>query len=232
MLPGPITPFEYGQFISFFWIFILLITVLMLFLCYIYIVMRRSLERENESLTFSYQAIIGIETERHRISRELHDLVLPLIRDGEVSDLIRGICMELTPPDFSRLSIKEALADLCLKFIQRSGINCSYSIEEDLNFTSLSAENQLHLYRMVQESLNNIQKHSQAKEAVLVARHYIRGSRESILVCVSDDGIGLSGIPEERSEKLGMRSLRQRSVIMGAQSWVHSLILSTKVGTD
>jgi len=209
-----VTPFEYGYFISFFWIFILLITVLMLFLCYLYLTMRRSLERESESLAFSHMAIEGLETERRRVSRELHDTVLPLIRDGELSDLIRGICMELTPPDFSRLSLKEALADLCLKFMQRSGINCSYSIEEELNFAGLNTENQLHLYRMVQESLTNIEKHSQAKEAVLVARYYTRGSQENILVCVSDDGVGIG---DEGAENLGLRSLRQRAAIMGAQ---------------
>ncbi|MCL2006537.1 MAG: histidine kinase [Treponema sp.] len=216
------TPFEYEQFIILIWLFIILITVLMLFLCYLYLSMRRSLQRENDSLSFSHLAIEGIEIERRRVSRELHDVVLPLLKETEVSDLIRGICMELTPPDFSRLSLKESLADLCQKFTKRSNINFSYKIDDDSSFTGLGSENQLHLYRMVQESLTNIEKHSKAGEAVLVVRRHVRDSTGFILVCVSDDGIGLTrpgdiDAPAERKETFGMRSLKQRAAIIGAE---------------
>jgi signal transduction histidine kinase len=126
-------------------------------------------------------------------------------------------------PDFSRLSLKDALFDLCDKFIERSGIECTVSIDNELDFTPLSAENQLHLYRIVQEAFANIEKHSKTVKAVLVARRNLHDSRKSILICVCDDGIGLQGNLGLQSKPgqlvstgLGMRSMRQRASILGA----------------
>ena len=150
-------PVGHEIYIQLTWLFTVVITVLMLLICYLYLSMRKALERESFSLTFSNLMIEGIETERRRISRELHDIVLPQIRDRVVADQIRTICMDLMPPDFSKLSLKDSLADVCQQFITRSGIDCACFIEEELNFTPLSRENQLHLYRMVQEAFTNIE---------------------------------------------------------------------------
>ena len=154
----------------------------MVLLCYLYLAMRRARERETKSRNFSLLAIEGLETERRRISREFHDMVLPLVHDTALSNMIRSICTELASPDFSRLSFKDSLSDLCANFIGRTGIECACSIEEGLDFSPISPENQLHLYRIIQESLTNIEKHSGARKVALVARRYTRGSAESILI--------------------------------------------------
>ncbi|MCL2129357.1 MAG: histidine kinase [Treponema sp.] len=208
------------------WLFVLLITILLFILCFVYLAMRRALEREQMGLAFSHLATLGLETERRRISRELHDTVLPLVKDPAVSDLIRAICMDLAPPDFTRLALKDSLSDLCDKFSKRSGIECAFSMEDTLDFSPLGDENQLHLYRMVQEALTNIEKHSRAQRASLVARSFSRGSGKSILICVSDDGAGIqnaSGFFNGRAKNafpvdgFGIRSMRQRAVILGAR---------------
>jgi len=194
------------------WLFVIIITILMLLLCYLFLAMRRSIERESKSLAFSHLVIKGMETERQRISRELHDNILPQVRGLGVGDQIRSICMELKPPDFSRLSLKDSLADLCDKFSQKTGIECIYSIEQELSFAAVSKENQLHLYRIVQEVFSNIEKHSKANKAALVARH----TSDGILLCVSDDGVGITA-KENSPECLGLESIRQRAVIIGAK---------------
>jgi signal transduction histidine kinase len=201
------------------WLFVLIITALFFALCYLFLSMRRAEEREHSSLVFSNMMIEGMEDERRRVSRELHDTVLPLVRDPALSDTIRSICIELMPPDFARLSMKDSLAELCAKFTQRTGIQCACSIEEALSFAAISPENQLHLYRMVQESLTNIEKHSKAGRAALVARRSMHGSSNAkaaghILICVSDEGAGL---PAQFVPGLGMRSMRQRAAIVGAK---------------
>jgi len=190
------------------WLFVFVISFLLLLLCYLYFTKQRAQKNEHLSLAFSHKAIEGMEMERHRISRELHDNILPQVHDMPVSDHIRAICTELMPPDFSRLSLNDLFADICNKFAKRTGIECSYFIENDLLFTPLSPENQLHLYRMVQESFTNIEKHSKAHKALLVARR----NNEYILICISDDGCGLV----KKEEGLGMKSIRQRAVIIGA----------------
>jgi signal transduction histidine kinase len=221
---------EIGIYIRMVWLFVIVITFLILLICYLHLSMRRSLEREALSLEFSYQAIEGMETERRRISLELHDTVLPQVQGQAVSDTIRTICLELMPPDFSRLSLKDCLADLCRKFTIKTGRMCVCSIDEKLKLSAVSADNQLNLYRIVQELLTNIKKHSKAKQAAVVVRPLIRGTTENILVCVSDDGIGIpEGILEGNGTAdgaangtangigLGLKGIRQRAAMLKAQ---------------
>jgi signal transduction histidine kinase len=197
------------------WLFVLVITGLMFILSYLFLSMRRAMERERMSLDFSLLAIEGLENERRRVARELHDSVLPLVReDPAVSGLIRSICADLMPPDFTRVSLKDSLADLCVQFTRRANIECNYFMEEEVDFSFLSAENRLHLYRIVQESLTNIEKHSRSNTASLVVRRNTREPVNSLLICVSDDGEGLAG---GKGEGLGMKSIRQRAVILGAE---------------
>ena len=195
------------------WVFVIFNNILTLILCYLYLSMRKAREREQLSREFSNLVIEGLETERKRISRELHDTILPRVQEKTLSDQIRAICIDLMPPDFSCLSLKDALTQLCVQFSRRTGIECVCSIEDTLDFSPLSAENQLHLFRMVQESFNNIEKHSKTKNASLIARKNQNGN---ILLCISDEGTGFKkdiGF----SEGLGMRSIRQRAAVIGAK---------------
>ena len=194
------------------WLFAIIITVLTLCLCYLYFAMRRSMQREQLSRAFSRETIEGLEIERRRISRELHDSVLPLVKGQPAEDLIRTICLELMPPDFIRLTFKDALAGLCDKFRLSCGIECACFIDEDLNFKFLDAEKQLHLYRIVQEALNNIEKHSGAAQIAVTAR---RNNRGNLLMCIADDGKGITDVTDAHG--LGMNNMRQRAAILGAQ---------------
>jgi len=196
------------------WLFVIIITLLLLFLCYLYFAKRKAQQKESQSTAFSQLVIEGMETERRRISRELHDIVLPEVHGLPVSNQIRTICMDLMPPDFSRLSLKDLLADICNKYSKRTGLECVYFIENELSFTAMSTENQLHLFRIVQESFTNIEKHSKAQKVSLTARYNTDAKTpDSILICISDDGTGLVS----QGEGLGMKSIRQRAEIIGAK---------------
>jgi len=194
------------------WLFVIFNTVLMLLLCYLYLSIQKTREQEKISREFSFMMIEGLETERRRISRELHDTILPKVKDIDISDHIRSICVNLMPPDFSCLSLKDALALFCDKFSKQTGINCAFSAEENIDFSLISAEDQLHLFRMVQESFNNIEKHSKSNSASLVIRQNPGGV---LLICISDEGTGIK--TRGFTEGLGIRSIRQRAQIINAK---------------
>ena len=203
------------------WLFTVFITILMLLLCYLYMSVRKAKEQEQLSREFSNLMIEGLETERSRISRELHDAVLPLVREGRgsnethVSDLIRSICINLMPPDFTQLSLRDSIALLCVQFSRKSNIEYVCSIDENLDFSQINAETKLHLYRMIQEAFNNIYKHSKTKKAALTVRRDMRSPSENILICVCDEGVGIPNL-NAGNEGLGIKSIRQRAAIIGA----------------
>jgi signal transduction histidine kinase len=192
----------------------------MVFLGYIYLSMGKARERESQSMAFSSLALEAQETERRRIAAELHDTVLPELRDTPAAAQIREICGRLMPPDLGRISLKDSLFSLCDAFVKRTGIECIVEIEESLDFGGLRDEHPLHLYRIAQEALNNIAKHSHAKQAVLVARRGAAeplgflGKGQPLLFSISDDGLGLQD--GQRGNGFGMRTMRQRAAILGA----------------
>jgi signal transduction histidine kinase len=246
MPPGTaVLPEELDVYFRLIWLFVLILSIFILLLWYFYTAARKAGEREQESRDFSRLIITGLETERRRIFGELHDTVLPELRlfagpGGEAAEgatvirqqelasrRIREICLELMPPDFTRLSLKDSLTGLCLQFARRTGIECLPSIDKDADFSRLDPGAQLHLYRMAQEALTNIEKHSGAGRVVLVARRQAappvpggppEDASPGILVCISDDGAGLGpeGPPKE-SASLGMRIMRERAAAIGAR---------------
>ncbi|WP_081503643.1 sensor histidine kinase [Treponema primitia] len=250
-------PSEFDSYFRLLWLLVFFISLLMVFLGYIYLAMRKARERESQSAAFSSLALEAQETERRRIAAELHDTVLPDLRDTPAAARIREICSRLIPPDLGRFSLKDSLISLCDTFVKRTGIECIVEIEESLDFSGLNGEHRLHLYRIAQEALNNIAKHSQAKQAVLVARQGARepvgvfGKGRPLLFSISDDGKGLQSRPglrnlqrssprnlqrssprnlqrssprsrsgqqtEGAGDGFGMRTMRQRAAILGAQ---------------
>ena len=254
-----VTLFEYEQLISFIWIFVLLITALMLFLCYIYLAMRRSLERENENLAFSHAFLLAQEKERERISRELHDTIAQDLRylslgmekisktenpnereklcveaAASQSGLIRRvqeICDYLIPPDFHFLDLGDAIRRLCLDFGKRSGIDCRAEITKGNHLHLLNREQQLQVFRIVQEALTNIEKHAEAAEAIVI----MRNGAEGIYIGISDDGKGFNFTKEKHGTyrwacqlsasepgRLGIWSMSKRAEILGGSLAIKS----------
>jgi two-component system NarL family sensor kinase len=209
---------EPERYIYLIYLFAFVVTILMLFLCYLIIGKRRAMEQESQSREYSHLAIEALEAERRRVSRELHDDILPQIQDSALADKIRSICHELMPPDFTRLSLKDSLADLTLQFTEKTSIKCVVFIEETLDCTHVSVDNQLQIFRIAQEAFTNIAKHSGTDKAVFTVRQ--AGPLENILICISDEGRGLQcnpGITEESGKGIGMKSMRQRADMIGAK---------------
>ena len=216
----------FSRFAFIFGVFAALIIILIAAIWYLYRALRISQIQEKDSEEFSEIIIMAQENERTLISADLHDTVLQdmgqLLRmsesDNSLSALIRRIinrtreiCIALMPPDFSRLALTDSLIQLCSDFEKRSSAECRALIAEDFFADRLLVPMQLQIYRIVQESLNNIEKHAQAKEVTLTARNK---DDKTILVCITDDGIGISG--EEPSRGMGIRGMYRRAQILGA----------------
>jgi signal transduction histidine kinase len=157
---------------------------------------------------------------REKLCAEAASMQAALIRK------VRDICDYLVPPDFRFQGLPDALRRLCLDFGKRTGIDCRIDVTEDIktdfltNF--LNEEKQLQIFRIVQEALANVDKHAEAKEAIVILHSDGEGN---IFAGVSDDGKGFD--PPAKRElysgaHLGIRGMSERAALLGGSLEIKS----------
>jgi two-component system sensor histidine kinase UhpB len=125
---------------------------------------------------------------------------------GSLEDL-RRIAVELRPEALDDLGLESALAVLCERFAERSGLEVTQRIGPGLPV--LTPEAELVVYRVAQEALTNVARHSGVATAKLELAH-----RDDMLtLAVTDSGRGLS--PGHRPGT-GIRGMSERAALIGA----------------
>jgi signal transduction histidine kinase len=124
------------------------------------------------------------------------------VLDGTVA-ATRRIAADLRPLLLDDLGLASAVEWLVQSFIQRSGIACSLSVEEDMELHEPYATA---VFRILQEVLANVGKHARASHAAVdIAR-----DADALVLRVSDDGRGFSLTEPRKPESLGLMGLRER----------------------
>jgi hypothetical protein len=185
------------------------------------------------------------EAERARISRELHDELgqtltalkmelgwlkdrlpaepamlrtrvdrLVQIVDHSVTDLQR-IASDLRPMILDELGLASAIQWLVQNFSERSPLVVGLSFEP--NDVAYSKDVSTAAFRIVQEALTNIARHSGAASASIVARH----ADEELQLEISDDGRGMD-VARSRREHLGLVGMSERAHMLGGSMEIDS----------
>jgi PAS domain S-box-containing protein len=182
--------------------------------------------------------IDAAEQERSRWARELHDETLQALAvlrmrlssalreetgdrlhetgqaaveqiDDEIVKL-RRLITELRPASLDTIGLQAALQALAEQHHQAAKlqVDCDFDLasEEDARPTPVL---ETAVYRLVQEALNNVSKHSMARRADLT----VRASRGSIKIEVADDGVGFE--PGLVREGFGLVGMRERAALLG-----------------
>ena len=198
---------------------------------------------------FSRQLIDSQERERGRIAAELHDGLsqsLSIIKNRamlslakhhdqehaleqlrEISeastgaiDEVKEIIYDLRPIQLDRLGLTGAIEDIAEKIAEINNLRLSKNILDINNVFPRQTENSI--YRIVQESLNNVVKHSQATSIELT----IRRSRNEIMIVVKDDGAGFEpeGVKANRAKLggFGLTGMSERAKLLGGQTLIES----------
>lgn len=115
--------------------------------------------------------------------------------------------------------IKPSLRELVQQTEEQSGIQVQFRIEGVEK--SFSPDVGLLIYRIVQEAMRNIWKHSEAEHAEI----HISSNREETTVIISDDGRGFvdSGNSQRlKAGKLGLMGMRERALLLGGKLIIRS----------
>lgn len=132
---------------------------------------------------------------------------------------IRNVSSALYPHQLENLGLKKALESMVGKIASSSGINFRMNIEDIDGIFSQEAE--INLYRIIQELLNNIFKHSGASEASVEILKY----PTYIIVKVSDKGIGPDSAGRTRGMNdggFGLQNLAERVRLLSGKMKVES----------
>lgn len=132
-------------------------------------------------------------------------------------DKSHNISEMLRPPELDYLGLTESIDNLIHEHRKITG--CNYVYHKPSEKLALEAEDSLELYRITQEALTNIAKHSHAKNVEVSLNR--KGS--SVYLRIQDDGVGFdyddySKRPRRRMEdklKLGLQGLRERMELLG-----------------
>ncbi len=204
---------------------------------------------ETERRESGYRALVAEETERRRVAAELHDeigqrltaLLLQLdrlaraapteLRDEFDSTLaatketlegVRGLARRLRPEVLDELGLVPALRNLCDRIEESTGVVVRRTLEPEP--PALSPDAELVVYRVAQEALTNVVRHSKSTEArVTLAAH-----GPELELVVQDSGIGVDEHTVEDSSG-GIRGMRERALLIGARLEV---VLAANGGTD
>jgi signal transduction histidine kinase len=132
--------------------------------------------------------------------------------EGQINELSRLI-NDLRPAPLERLGLAGALQGLA----EESGARGGFAVSVDLDLDGdLSAEQERVVYRLAQEALTNVAKHSAASSATLLAK--IVG--DSVRIVVGDDGAGFDTSAD--GEGRGLIGMRERVALLGGEIEVNS----------
>lgn len=181
------------------------------------------------------------EKERINLARELHDelgqlitalkIDLVMVKErlpadsiylrGKIKNLlglterifesIRDISSQLRSELLENLGLVPAVENIANDFQERSGIKCRFDVPQDVG--RCISDRETSLYRIVQESLTNVARHSEATEVVITF-----GCNEKVFrLTIQDNGIGIPPEKIRDRHSFGLLGMKERTLSMGGE---------------
>jgi signal transduction histidine kinase len=190
------------------------------------------------------------EEERARIARELHDSVAqsllkiiyaagfaldylkedPRLAVDEVEEVqqrakdclreLREIMANLRPTSLDILGLRETITRYAEQFEEEYAISTTVDLK---GLESIPTSVELAIFRILQEELTNVRKHSNAESVKIRSE----ASQGDLMLMVEDDGVGFDpemlAAEQESGKHLGLMAMRERAELLGGELTVHSI---------
>ncbi len=199
---------------------------------------------EDEARDLNGRLITAHEDERARLARALHDdvtqrLALLAIDAGrkekglgdpiagqamrsirhdlvQLSEDVHALSYALHPAILEDLGLIEALKAECARFGAVEGIPTSFRATDDVDEPAQALS--LCLYRVAQEALRNVARHSSAGSVAVE----LRAAGGGLELAVQDDGVGFDPNRKQGRPSLGLAGMRQRLSLVGGELLIDS----------
>ncbi len=193
-----------------------------------------------EQLSVLSRHLISVsEEEKARLARELHDelganltainmdmnAVADQLRSNapalaamldrartrlvDTVELKRRIVENLRPSMLDNLGLASALHNYCDEYARVTGLDCEVLIDGEVD--AAGPMQSIAVFRIVQESLNNIAKYAQARHVIV---HLCREGAHLSLEVV-DDGVGIAADAVSKPKSHGLLGMRERALLLG-----------------
>jgi PAS domain S-box-containing protein len=219
--------------------------------------MTEARRNEDRLRALTHRVVQVQEAERSRLASELHDHITQLLcavlvrsqtladqlspRDrtskkeaiklrellGETAEAVERIARNLRPGVLEQLGLAAVLQTTSTEFAERTGVIVHLTSAELT--ARLPAATELALYRILQESLKNVELHARARHVTV----RLLQSEGLVQLAIKDDGIGFEPRrPATRRQKpgsLGLLGMRERAAYVGGELTIKSVL---RVGTE
>ena len=204
---------------------------------------KSALKLENQQKIL--QSSIAIqEAERTRIAQDLHDAISSKLNIISLSTNVllcdktintkqreslnqileittgtlessRRIAHDLMPPILDKFGLKVALEELFDDVSTNTTIDIEHNIEE---LYKLNESNQLHVFRIIQELINNSIKHGKAKELAV----FMEQDASGFVIHYQDNGIGFNVLDLHKKTGIGLQNIKSRVKILNGKLKIDS----------
>lgn len=203
---------------------------------------QRSMEklREQQQNQLIEAAVRSEETERHRIAETLHDEVGAILssaklhllgiktvslddRDkglhdkgsellNDVIQKVRGISHNLHSNILKEFGLNEAIRHFIKKITQGTIINATTALDD--SYQTINADNDISIYRMVQELVNNILKYADASEIIISSTY--KNNELDLIIFHNGEGLTQEQFEKLRYDKegLGLKNIQNRVILL------------------
>tara|TARA_R110002096_G_scaffold221429_2_gene410244 strand:+ start:18442 stop:19482 length:1041 start_codon:yes stop_codon:yes gene_type:complete len=219
----------------------------------LYALQRIKLDQENVT-----KILVAQDKEKERIARDVHDTlgqnltsavlqiqnIRSLIKseENEVIDSIeialkcvneaisesRGISRSLMPQTVQKFGLASGIESILMMLSNKS---IDFEFDNKLEYIRFEPHKELALFRIAQESINNILKYSKAKNAKIT----LVADNKTLLMQIEDNGVGFDLNLHENQKGIGLESIRTRTKAIGAKLDISSALnygTRIKITTD
>jgi PAS domain S-box-containing protein len=208
-------------------------------------------EAEEKIHKLSHLLIQAQENERHLISCELHDSVAqnlsvlkidcdsfyndPSMTSPELREKlaassglllqtiasVRNLAYDLRLPGLDELGLVKALEIYCEEASEKGKVKVDFQ-SAGISVIDLDRNMEIHIYRLIQEGLSNIRKHSDADHATI----RLLGSSPNLILRIEDNGRGFDVKAQERisaaTKRMGILSMQERVNLLQGRITIQS----------